>query len=505
MCEGMTMKVARINIVCMVFVVSLFSYGLLPAVQGENPVVSDEAYIKELALVKGVVPECSKKTTCEVSTFRADFDEIKSDVFERWEANGTSEVGGKILTANGALLVSSKPSNHVVCRGLRTVEPVVAVPRISRGHFKVTFDVDTAGSTGGTILIRPQKSDAAMFRSQIRLQYSRDFKTGALELFIDEVSQGKFFVPLIDSYEFSISLGFDGIALFDSLGKSRLKTDLPSWATKGSSHYLTIGVMSTPVVDEEMVFEVSEAVISYPRRMSAQCPVYFCKTSQTIIDDLFLDIDPQRWEYWTEGQGKVNTVVPTSEGLKGTLEVADDELNPWGRMGLVTKEPVVNLPKKDGFFTVVTLVLDTTFTSGARMAFVKEPVEKVWGTEHIRFGMERRGFYCQGWIGDDGNLDALFDLPLSDEVEASIIIGRHGVYFLDPSCQVVGAFQRPKWSLDFDGLYLILYGQASRPGESVSFLYKSLEVITDFCPAQEVSRAPTHKSSSPAVAPAEGN
>jgi len=147
-------------------------------------------------------------------------------------------------------------------------------------------------------------------------------------------------------------------------------------------------------------------------------------------------------------------------------------------MGLISKKPVVDLPNIDNEFTVINLVIDTTFTSSGRMALVTKPVDIVWGKPHIRFAMEKRGFYCQGWIGQEDSVASLFDLPLSDECEVTMVIGRHGIYMLDPSCEIVGAFPKPEWCQGHDKLYLILYGQASRPGEEVSYLYKSISIIT---------------------------
>jgi len=442
----------------------------------------------------------SKEPATSFSAFHDDFKKISKDTWEKWQCDGTT--GASVTTKHGLLSISHSQASHHVLGGIITKEPLIAVPRVSRSHFKFSFDVDTNKSNAGSFLIRPNRSKNVIGEPQIRLAFSKDFKTGSFVLYIDGVSSGCFAVPLVNNYEVSLSLGFDGIAVYDSNGKKRIKAKLPSWAYKGTSHYLFVGILASSVEEAGHLFSVNSVAISYPRRMAAACPVYRCGNSIAVIDDSFSTISNDVWDYWTEGNTPGNTVKATSEGLSCSVEKTGDRGNPWGRMGIISKEPVVVLPEESDAFSVINLVIDSTATSGARIALLSEPRDVVWASPHIRFGMERRGYYCQGWIGHESDLEALFDFPLSDECEFSLIIGKYGVYILDPGCLLVGSFPRPEWGANCKGLHLLLYGQASRPGESVSFLYRSIEVTSRWCPVEAASHAPTRKSSSPVMCPA---
>jgi hypothetical protein len=490
------MRIA-LNYSQIVFVFFLF---LIFAVEGFTADVeslnTEQLFQTEKKILTDYFSEQDKKVTQNFPAFRDDFAKIDQSNWEVWNGAGSSKVA--VTAENGFLIVKHPEAPHHIVGGLRTVEPLVAVPGISRSHFKLSFNVDTLNSNEGAFLIRPTKSSVVIAHSEIRLSFSKDFKTGCFSLYVDNVDMGKFMVPLVSSYQVSIFLGFDGISVYGNNGKKEIEAPLPSWAGKGTSHYLTLGLFASPVDKGVHILQMNSILLSYPRRMSVACPVYRCGHSIPVIDDTFSTISDSVWNYWTEGKGSVNAVKGTVDGLFCSLAKADSRKNPWGRMGLVTKEPVVTLPEMSGDFSVINLVIDSTFTSGARIALVDEPRDVIWESPHIRFGMERRGFYCQGWIGDEADLEALFDVPLSDECEFSLIIGRYGVYILDPGCLLVGSFKRPAWCAGRKGLYLVLYGQASRPGESVSFLYKSIEVTTQWCPTEAMSHVPIHKSSSPA-------
>ena len=455
------------KVVCWLLMTFLF---VIPLNAEETPFLREQATLKSCL-------------SCDISTnsggFAAElfdgFSAERKDFWEEWRDEQSPD--GKIEYDGSKVDIVYPMTNARNTLGIRSRERLATVPDKEGKTFLIRLDLDTAKSCSGALVLTPKISSTLFNRPQIRLYYLRDEKIGTFKLEIDSEVVGEFKVPCVPHYGVGLILSRKEVTALDPRGKVLLSAELPSWAAPGTSLYVWLCGIACPTLSDGRL-AINSIRLRHPLTMRAASCLAWGFIGTPALDADFTSFDDKVWKRWAEGGVSSSVVTTSEEGLRFEVP-GGDEKNKFGRYGVCTKNPIVMGMLAEREFTAIEMTIDTTFTSGARMALVTSPRDSIWATPHIRLGLERRGLVCEAWLGDEKSIAGRFQLPLNEQCQVTFLLGKWGAYVIGPDCGLRSVMPLPEWARKTMFYHLLIYSHAPRPREPASLGLRYVRVTNN--------------------------
>lgn len=404
------------------------------------------------------------------------FDDFKGSGATAWEvwADELSRGDAAVRRGEGGLSVALPTAAGQRSAGLRTRERLVSVPAVEGSAFHVRLDLDTVESAASAVVLTPLAYESLFNRPQIRLSFSRGEKVGSVALTVDGAFVGRFQVPLMHHYGLGLLVARRRVMALDRFGKVMVGAELPAWAAPGASLYLSLVALAGSELGTGRLV-ASSVRLRHPLTVRRNSCLAWEDSGAPVLDDDFRSLASSTWTVHTEGSLPAALVVTSPDGIRFSVP----EEQGWGRCGVITRSPVVEVPRRSGLFSTVEVVLDTRYTVGARMALVTGPSDDLWNSPHLRLAVERRGLVCEAWLGDDDAVVAQFEVSQEASSLLTLLVGSRGVYALGPDCRLRGAIPLPAWAPPGRKLYLDVFSQAPRPRQATAMGLRRVTVTTN--------------------------